>query len=87
MKRIKSFLITISSVLLTAFIALTLTSEWAELVLFVNDKLVGLGIPVVVISAIGVFVSEVWKQILNNRTIKQKGDFASGFTDYHNELY
>lgn len=71
MKRIKSFLITASSILGTAFIALTITPEWANFVTFANDKLAALGVPAVVVALIGVLVSEVWKAILNARAISK----------------
>lgn len=90
-KRIKSFLITASSIFTTAFIAATFTPEWANFLLFANDKLLGLGVPAVVIGVLGVLVSEVWKQLLNNHTISKatKNTLAGkkSFVDTKNELY
>jgi len=68
-KRIKSFLITASSILGTAFLAVTITPEWANFVTFANDKLLGLGIPAVIVALVGVFISEAWKGFLNKRTL------------------
>lgn len=68
-KRIKSFGITAASLLATAFIAVTLTPEWVTFVTYANDKLLGFGIPAAIVGVLGVLVSEVWKGILNKRTI------------------
>jgi len=70
-KRIKSFLITASSLLGTAFLAVVLTPEWASFLTFAKDKAIGWGIPVVIVSLVGVIIAEVWKQILNNIAIKK----------------
>lgn len=72
-KRIKSFLITASSLLGTALLAVVLTPEWATFVQFANDKLVGWGIPAVIVALIGVFVSELWKAFLNKRMASKQG--------------
>lgn len=72
-KRIKSFLITVSSILGTALLAVVLTPEWATFVQFTNAKLSGWGIPAAVIALIGVLVSEVWKSILNKRMASKEG--------------
>ena len=70
-KRIKSFLITATSILGTAFVAITVTPEWVNFVTFVNDKATSLGVPAVVIALVGVFIAEVWKSILNARALKK----------------
>lgn len=72
-KRIKSFLITASSILGTAVLAVVLTPEWATFVQFANDKLAGWGIPAAVVALIGVLVSEIWKAILNKRMASKEG--------------
>lgn len=91
-KRIKSFLITASSIFTTAFIAVTFTPEWASFLTYANDKLLGFGIPAVVIAVIGVLVSEIWKGVLNKITISKaiRDGIASSsyrYTDVRNELY
>lgn len=68
-KRTKSFLITATSLLGTAVFAVTLTPEWVTFVTYANDKLLGFGIPAAIVGLLGVFISEVWKAILNKRTI------------------
>lgn len=91
MKRVKSFLITATSILGTAFFAVTFMPEWGAFLQLVHDKLASLGIPMAVLAVVGVFISEVWKQILNYRTLaKAEKDGMmgiSGFRDVNNELY
>ncbi len=79
-KRIKSFLITVSSLIGTALLVVVLSPEWASFVQFANEKLVSWGVPTVLVALLGVFISEVWKQVLNWRTISksQNLDLASG---------
>lgn len=91
-KRIKSFLITASSIVGTAFLAVVFTPEWASFLHFANEKALGWGVPAVVVALVGVLVSEIWKQILNKITISnavKEGIARSGdaFTDVDNDLY
>ena len=88
-KRFKSFLITASSLAGTAFLSVVLTPEWATFLHFAKNTAIGWGVPAIIVTLVGVFVSEIWKQILNNQTIsKAKGGFAGGsFEDYENKLY
>jgi len=91
-KRIKSFLITATSLLGTAFFAVVLTPEWATFLQFAKDKLADWGIPAVILGLIGVFLSEVWKEILNmkikaNAVKEGIASSADSFTDVPNELY
>jgi len=87
-KRIKSFLITSFSLLGTAFFAVIFTPEFSAFLQLARETLASWGVPVVVIGLIGVFISELWKQILNNRTIKSRGmTVGSSYNDYENRLY
>ncbi len=86
-KRIKSFLITASSILGTAFLAVVMTPEWASFLTFAKDKAMGWGIPAVVVALIGVLVSEVWKQILNKITINKAINSGRASLSNSNELY
>lgn len=90
-KRIKSFLITASSLVGTAFLSVVLTPEWASFLGFANDKLLGWGIPAGVVALVGVLVSEVWKQILNKNiiasAIKEGVASSSASFDEIPELY
>lgn len=69
-KRIKSFFITAVSLLGTAFVAVTATPAWSSFLNYAHDKALGMGIPAVVITLVGVLVSEIWKAILNAQTLK-----------------
>ncbi len=69
-KRIKSGLITAVSMFGTALVAAIATPQWSSFVVYAHDKAVGWGVPAVVIALLGVIVSEIWKQILNKRTMK-----------------
>ena len=84
-KRIKSFLITASSLIGTSFVAILTTPEWANFVLFTNNKLIALGVPTVIVSVIGVFISEVWKGILNKK-ILEKQTLIAGSAEDVNEV-
>lgn len=70
MKRIKSYLIDIVSIFGVAAIATIASPAWSNFVVFANDKLLSMGVPAVVIVLIGKFVSEVWKDILNQRSLQ-----------------
>lgn len=78
-KRIKSFLITASSIFGTAFLALVVSPEWVNFVTFVNDKAHSLGVPEVVIALVGVLIAEIWKAILNARTMARVERGVAGY--------
>lgn len=84
-KRIKSGLITLVSVLGVV----VLSPQFVDFSKFASDKLSEWGIPVAVIGVLGVFVSELWKQILNWRIQQRLSDtgLAGSSADYNNELY
>lgn len=84
-KRIKSGLITLVSI----FGAVMVTPQFVDFTKFTSDKLSEWGVPVAVIGVLGVFLSEVWKQILNWYTLKklEKTGLAGSPADYKNELY
>lgn len=86
-KRIKSYLIDAASIFGTAFIAITVTPEWANFVSFANEKLLGLGVPAVVVILVGKLISEIWKQILNNRILKEARNTASAINQVSLDLY
>jgi len=86
-KRIKSFLITAISVLGTAFLTLVGTPQWAEFVTWANDKAVNAGVPIVLVALGGVFISEVWKAILNRHTLKQAEYRIGGKAAVNASLY
>lgn len=74
----------------TAFFAIVLTPEWAAFLQAAKDKLAEWGVPMVVLAVIGVFISELWKQILNYRIISKAREesFSTGaFEDVTNQLY
>ena len=85
MKRIKSGLITLVSVLGVV----VLSPQFVDFSKFASDKLGEWGVPVAVIGVLGVFVSELWKQILNWRIQHKLGEsgLAGSSADYNNELY
>ena len=70
-KRIKSYLIDAVSIFGTAFLAVTLTPEWANFTDFAHQTLVGLGVKEVVVVLLGKLISEIWKQILNEIAIRK----------------
>jgi hypothetical protein len=84
-KRIKSGLITLISV----FGAVLVSPQWVDFSKFASDKLSDWGIPVAVIALLGVFLSEIWKQILNWHIMQKinKSGLANTGADYNNELY
>jgi len=87
-KRLKSFFITASSLLGTALLAIVLTPEFSNFLQLARETLASWGIPTVIIALIGVFISELWKAILNARTIAKQSEVAGdSFRDYKNELY
>lgn len=77
-KRIKSFLISLSSVAFTALVAVTFTPEWAGLVSDAGNYLASIGVPASAIAVIGLFIAEVWKAILNARTIAKARGIGAG---------
>ena len=91
-KRLKSFAITFTSLFITVFASVALSPEWKTFLAYANSKLTEMGLSPVVVALMGVIVSEVWKQVLNNRTIekaKRTGGARLGgsFADYNNEMY
>ena len=82
-KRIKSFLITLISVLGVV----VMSPQFVDFSKFASDKLSDWGIPVAIIGVAGVLLSEIWKQILNWRILSRNDSLAGGFSDYKNELY
>lgn len=77
-KRLKSGLITLVSILGTAFVAVSSSTQMHNFVIYVQDRAVNLGVPAVVIALIGVIVAEAWKAWLNSRTIAKASQFGSG---------
>lgn len=61
----------LSSMAVTAFFALVLTPEWAGLVTDLTAWLQHIGVPASVIAVVGVLISEIWKQVLNNRKLER----------------
>lgn len=77
-KRIKSFLISLSSVFATAFIAVVVTPQWAVFTGDVSNWLGQIGIPASLITVVGLLIAEAWKQYLNSRAINQASMLGSG---------
>lgn len=77
-KRIKSFLISLASLLGTALIAVTFTPEWAGLVSDAGNYLVQLGVPASLVTVFGLLVAEAWKAFLNKRTIANAKGIGAG---------
>lgn len=73
-KRVKSFLISFASLCMTAFIAIIATPEWnaylVEVKAFATSQL---GLSAATVTILGLFISEVWKNILNKRIAKAAG--------------
>jgi hypothetical protein len=84
-KRIKSGLITLVSILGVVMVS----PQFIDFTKFASDKLSEWGVPVAVIGLLGVFLSEIWKQILNWRITSklEKEGLAGSSADYSNELY
>lgn len=84
-KRIKSGLITLVSV----FGAVLVSPQWVDFSKFASDKLSDWGVPLAVIALLGVFLSEIWKQILNWHIMQKlnKTGLVGASPDYNNELY
>lgn len=84
-KRIKSGLITLVSI----FGAVMVTPQFVDFTKFTSDKLSEWGVPVAVVGVLGVFLSELWKQILNWHMMKklEKTGLSGSSPDYNNELY
>jgi len=79
-KRLKSGFITLVSI-----VAVVITTPaWADFVTFANTKLLGWGIPAVVTTLLAVFISELWKYLLNKHTLSKMGKIGSRV---ENELY
>jgi len=76
-KRIKSFLITLGSMAITAFSVIVFTPQWADFVAWAhgafNSVLAGWGVPAAVFILIGAFIAEIWKQILNKIIANREG--------------
>jgi len=70
-KRIKSFLISLSSILVTALVAIMATPEWTSLVKDAYGWLSSVGVPASVIGVIGLLIAELWKAVLNKRIISK----------------
>lgn len=71
MKRVKSFLISASSVLLTALVAVVLTPEWGTFIGDVYGWLGSAGVPASLIAVIGLVVAEIWKALINQHKLAQ----------------
>lgn len=89
MKRVKSFMISFASVLLTAMIAVVLTPEWGTFVSDVYGWLGSAGVPASLIAVIGLVVAELWKGLINRHKINQyKGGGLAGVSrDRSLDLY
>lgn len=72
-KRIKSFLITVSSLVATAFIAVVATPEWSAFLVEVKAFASHLGLSAATVAVVGVFISEMWKNYLNKRIASKAG--------------
>lgn len=72
-KRIKSFFITLFSLVITAFIAVVATPEWSAFLVEVKAWAGSLGLSAASVAVIGVFVAEIWKNWLNKRMAKAAG--------------
>lgn len=70
-KRIKSFLISFSSILITALAGVIATPEFGGAVVDINNHLVGLGVPAYIIVIGGLLIGEVWKDLLNRIKIEK----------------
>lgn len=77
MKRIKSFFISLGSFALASLTALIFTPQWADFITWLgstaNAKLLGLGIPTVVIIIFGKFIDEIWRNIINKYITREEG--------------
>lgn len=73
-KRIKSGLITLVSL----FAVVVTTPQWADFVHFSNDKFASWGIPTAIVGLVTVFVSELWKHILNMKMIAKAREIGQG---------
>lgn len=84
-KRLKSGLITFVSI----FAVVVVSPQWVDFTKFASDKLSEWGIPMAIIGVLGVFLSEVIKQILNWQIMKKldKTGLVGASPDYNNELY
>lgn len=73
-KRVKSFLITLLSLCGTALVAVIATPEWnAYLVEVKAFATTQLGLSGAAVAVIGLFISELWKNILNKRIAAAQG--------------
>lgn len=68
-KRVKSGAITFVSL----FAAVATTPAWATFVHWGEERAVMIGIPIAVIGLVTVIIDNVWKQMLNNHTMKKAG--------------
>lgn len=90
-KRIKSFLITASSIFMTAFATLIFTPEWADFVDWLasatHNVAAGHGVPTTLVIVIGLLVSEVWKQLVNMYILNKRGVSVSSYSGINSDLY
>jgi hypothetical protein len=86
-KRIKSFFITLSSLVGTALLTVVATPQWADFVTWANAKAAGYGIPLVVVALVGVVISEIWKAILNKHTLMKADERIGGRAVVNASLY
>lgn len=70
-KRIKSFFITLCSILAPALIAVLTSPAFGEAGAYVSTTLVAWGAPALVVTFIGVAISEAVKQWINDRKVMQ----------------
>ena len=73
-KRVKSFLISFLSLCATALVAIVATPEWnAYLVEVKSFATSQLGLSGALVAVIGLFISELWKNILNKKIAAAQG--------------
>jgi len=81
MKRFKSFLISATSLVITALAVVIFTPEWATFVQDLYGWLSHAGIPASVVAIVGLLVAEIWKSILNQRMIERyRSDYGAAAT-------
>ncbi len=88
-KRIKSALITLGSLAMTAIVAVVVTPEWSKVVMDAGAYLAHLGVPASLIAVGGVMVAEIWKAYLNKRILDKASNqgIATGGMGVVKDLY
>jgi len=90
-KRVKSFLITFVSILGTAFASLVFSPQWSDFVAWLDvtgtDFATNHGIPNALVLVIGLFISEIWRQIINKYILEKRSVVGNSRHDAEHDLY